>query len=72
MSQFFIGGRGSDFKPKCPIILCPNVPREGGCQARMGQCPTGCPKKTGISEKKVVRPYGKGKLREKLVYYIQN
>ena len=34
----FIGGRGSDFKPKCPIFLCPKVPREGGCQARMGQC----------------------------------
>ena len=39
MSQFFIGGRGSDFKPKCSIFLCPKVPREGGCQARMGQCP---------------------------------
>ena len=33
-----VGGRGSDFKPKCPIILCPKVPREGGYQARMGQC----------------------------------
>ena len=39
MSQFFIGGRGSDFKPKCPIFVCPKVPREGGCQARMGQYP---------------------------------
>ena len=38
MSQFVIGGRGSDFKPKCPIFLCPKVPREGGCQVRMGQC----------------------------------
>ena len=39
MSQFLIGGRGSDVKPKCPIFLCPKVPKEGGCQARMGQCP---------------------------------
>ena len=39
MSHFFIGGRGSDFKPKCSIFLGPKVPREGGCQARMGQCP---------------------------------
>ena len=38
MSQFLLGGRGSDFKPKCHIVLCPKVPTEGGCQARMGQC----------------------------------
>ena len=37
-----IGGRGSDFKPKCPIFLCPKVPREGGCPARMGQCSIFC------------------------------
>ena len=36
MSQFFIGGRGSDFKPKCPIFY---VPKCLGCQGRMGQCP---------------------------------
>ena len=38
MSQFLIGGRGFDFKSKCPIFVCPKVPGEGGCQARMGQC----------------------------------
>ena len=34
LSQFLIEGRGSYLKPKCPIFLCPKVPREGGCQAR--------------------------------------
>ena len=30
MSQFFIGGRGSDFKPKCPIFYVPK------CLGRVG------------------------------------
>ena len=34
----FYRREGVRLQTKCPIFLCPKVPREGGCQARMGQC----------------------------------
>ena len=38
MSQFYIRGRGSDFKPKRPIFYVPKCLGRGRGQARMGQC----------------------------------
>ena len=42
MSQFFIGGRGSNIKPKCPIVYVPKCLWRGGVRREWDNVPHFC------------------------------